>query len=539
MDTLEHGAGDPGSAKNPSDSSIDCFDPASRRPLGQVAVDSPKAVLQAVERARAAQRVWGRASLATRKQVLRQLLDFILEHADEICSEVVADSGKTRENAMLGEIWPVCEKLRWTIRNAEKHLRPERVSSGLMLHKKAVIEFHPLGVIGVICPWNYPFQNILGPAIPALMAGNAVVIKVSEWSAWSSLYFQKIFDQVLSAAGFSPDLVKIVNGYAATGKALVSSGVDSLVFTGSVENGRRVLVESARNLTPVILELGGKDAMIVCDDADLDQSVHAALNGVFINAGQNCMSAERLLVFDNVFDEFRDRVVALTKNLSQGESSEEKLVDVGAIVSPIQLDLIERMVDEAVADGARVLVGGKRALSERGQYFEPTILTDVTPAMAIMQEELFGPVMILHRVRDEEEAVRVANGTRFGLSSSVMSRDPKRAKRIAEQIVAGSTCINDFGLCYMVQDLPFGGTKNSGIGRLNGRDGLRACTNIKATLSDRLPIRQANRLFPVRQGDYGLALNTIRLIYDRRIARRASALLNILRHAFTRRPRDR
>ncbi len=539
MDTLEHGAGDPGSAENRSDSSIDCFDPANRRHLGQVAVDSPEAVLQAVERARAAQRVWGRASLATRKQVLRQLLDFILEHADEICNEVVADSGKTRENAMLGEIWPVCEKLRWTIRNAEKHLRPERVSSGLMLHKKAVIEFHPLGVIGVICPWNYPFQNILGPAIPALMAGNAVVIKVSEWSAWSSLYFQKIFDQVLSAAGFSPDLVKIVNGYAATGKALVSSGVDSLVFTGSVDNGRRVLVESARNLTPVILELGGKDAMIVCDDADLDQSVHAALNGVFINAGQNCMSAERLLVFDNVFDEFRDRVVALTKNLSQGESSEEKLVDVGAIVSPIQLDLIERMVDEAVAGGARVLVGGKRALSERGQYFEPTILTDVTPAMAIMQEELFGPVMILHRVRDEEEAVRVANGTRFGLSSTVMSRDPKRAKRIAEQIVAGSTCINDFGLCYMVQDLPFGGTKSSGVGRLNGRDGLRACTNIKATLSDRLPIRQANRLFPVRQGDYGLALNTIRLIYDRRIARRASALLNILKHAFSRRPRDR
>ncbi len=538
METFEHGAGDPTNAKSEPDSSIDCFDPASRKPLGQVSVDSPEAVLQAVERARVAQGAWGRASLATRSQVLRRLLEFILEHADEICSAVVEDSGKTRENAMLGEIWPVCEKLRWTIRNGEKHLRPERVSSGLMLHKKAAIEFHPLGVIGVICPWNYPFQNILGPAIPALMAGNAVVIKVSEWSAWSSLYFQQIFDQVLTAAGFSADLVKLVNGYAATGKALVSSGIDSLVFTGSVENGRRVLAEAARNLTPVILELGGKDAMIVCDDADLEQSVHAAVNGVFINAGQNCMSAERLLVFDSVFDEFRDRVVALTRSLCQGASSKDELIDVGAIVSPIQLDLIERMVDEAVASGARVLVGGKRALSERGQFFEPTILTNVTPAMAIMQEELFGPVMILHRVHDEEEAVRIANGTRFGLSSTVMSRNPKRAQRIAEQIIAGSTCINDFGLCYMVQDLPFGGAKSSGFGRLNGRDGLRACTNIKATLSDRLPIRQANRLFPVRQGDYGLALNTIRLIYDRRVARRASALLNILKHTFSRPPRD-
>jgi acyl-CoA reductase-like NAD-dependent aldehyde dehydrogenase len=534
MGTLDHETVGPHRASDQPISTIDCVDPAGRRPLGQVKVDSPEAVARALERARAAQRTWGRTSLATRRQVLQRLLEFILEHANEICNAVVADTGKTRENAMLGEIWPVCEKLRWTIRNGERHLRPERVSSGLMLHKKAVIEFHPLGVIGVICPWNYPFQNILGPTIPALMAGNAVVVKASEWSAWSSLYFQQIFDQVLSAAGFSPDLVKIVNGYAATGKALVSSGVDSLLFTGSVENGRRVLEECARNLTPVILELGGKDPMIICDDADLDQSVHAAVNGVFINAGQNCMSAERLLVFDGVFDEFRDRVVRLTRGLRQGASSENELVDVGAIASPIQLDLIERMVNEAVTGGARVLIGGKRALSERGQYFEPTILTDVTPTMAIMQEELFGPVMILHRVHDEEEAVRIANGTRFGLSSTVMSRNSKRAQRIAEQIIAGSTCINDFGLCYMVQDLPFGGAKSSGFGRINGRDGLRACTNIKATLSDRLPMHRANRLFPVRQGDYDLALNTIRLLYGKRIAGRVSALAEIAKHTLTR-----
>jgi len=539
MSAREPDSGELYSTKGQTLSSIDCYDPASRKSLGEVIVDSPEAVNEAVASARAAQRAWGLASLKARKQVLQRLLEYILEHADEICSTVVSDSGKTRENAMLGEIWPVCEKLRWTIRHGEKHLRPERVSSGLMLHKKAAVEFHPLGVIGVICPWNYPFQNIFGPAIPALMAGNAVVIKVSEWSAWSSGYFQRIFDQVLTAAGFSPDLVKIVNGYAETGAALVSSGVDSLVFTGSIENGRRVLAESAKNLTPVILELGGKDAMIVCDDADLEQSIHAAVNGVFINAGQNCMSAERLLIFDAVFDEFRDRVVDLTRTLTQGASSEEELVDVGAIVSPIQLDLIEQMVDDAVADGAEVLLGGRRTMSERGQYFEPTILTNVTPKMAIMQEELFGPVMILHRVRDEREAVQIANGTRFGLSSTVMSKDSKRAKRIAEQIIAGSTCINDFGLCYMVQDLPFGGAKSSGLGRLNGRDGLRACTNIKATLSDRLPIHQPNRLFPVRKGDYGLALNTIRLIYDKRATRRISAFAEILKHSFSRFRRNR
>jgi acyl-CoA reductase-like NAD-dependent aldehyde dehydrogenase len=333
--------------------------------------------------------------------------------------------------------------------------------------------------------------------------------------------------------------VRIVNGYAATGQALASSRVDSLIFTGSVENGRHVLRESVQNLTPVILELGGKDAMIICDDADLEQAVHAALNGVFINAGQNCMSAERLLVFDGIFEEFRDRVVAVAQSLRQGASDREELVDVGAIVSPIQLTRIERMVDQAVASGARVLVGGKRSLSERGQYFEPTIITDVTPEMAIMQEELFGPVMILHRIRGEEEAVQVTNGTPFGLSSSVMSRDPKRAQRIARQIVAGSTCINDFGLCYMVQDLPFGGAKSSGIGRLNGRDGLRACTNIKATLSDRFPIHRASRLFPVSRWDYEIARNTIRLIYATRFADRVSAFAEVIKHSFGRLLRNR
>jgi acyl-CoA reductase-like NAD-dependent aldehyde dehydrogenase len=533
MNTSEQQPAEQSRAAEPT-SMIDCFDPATLKSLGQVRIDSPAAVREAVERARIAQRDWGRASLAQRAQLLRRLLSFILDHADEICSAVVADTGKTRENAMLGEIWPVCEKLRWTIRNGAKHLRPERVSSGLMLHKKAAIEFHPLGVIGVICPWNYPFQNILGPAIPALMAGNAVVVKVSEWCAWSSLYFQRIFDQILGDAGLSTDLVKIVNGYAPTGQALVSSGVDSLVFTGSVENGRRVLAEAAKSVTPAILELGGKDAMIICDDADLEQSVHAAVNGVFINAGQNCMSAERLLVFDGIFNAFCDRVVALTRSLRQGASSAGETVDLGAIVSPAQLDLIERMVDAAVAGGARVLVGGRRTLSERGQYFEPTILTDVTPEMEVMQEELFGPVMVLHRVRDEQEAVRIANGTRFGLSSTVMSRNPERARRLAAQIIAGSTCINDFGLCYMVQDLPFGGAKSSGFGRLNGRDGLRACTNIKATLSDRLPIHRANRLFPVRRGDYELARETIRSIYEPRGARRARALVQLLRRSLTR-----
>ncbi|HXV37914.1 MAG TPA: aldehyde dehydrogenase family protein, partial [Myxococcota bacterium] len=450
----------------------------------------------------------------------------------------VADSGKTRENAMLGGIWPVCEKLRWTIRHGAKHLRPERVSSGLLLHKKAWIEFPPRGVIGVICPWNYPFQNIFGPTISALMAGNAVVVKASEWTAWSSRGFQRIFDELFAAAGFSTDLVRIVNGFAQTGRALAGSDVDLIVFTGSVENGREVLRAAAEKLTPVILELGGKDPLIVCDDADLEQSAHAALNGVFINAGQNCMAAERVLVLDGIYDAFERRVVELTRALRVGASREGERVDVGAIVSPLQLDKIEHMVDEAVAAGAVLLVGGKRVHGARGQYFGPTVLRNVDPDARILHEELFGPVMLLQRVRDDAEAVRIANASAFGLSSSVMSRDARRARRIAEQLVAGSTCINDFGLCYMAQDLPFGGVKHSGFGRLNARDGLRAFTNVKSVLADRLPLHRANRLFPVRESDYELARGAIRLIYGRGFAAKAAALVELARTRVRRAPRD-
>ncbi len=531
MNNAERSANDP--------ATILCHDPATRERLGEVLVDDPEDVQEAVAASRRAQRDWGAASLSQRRKVLEALLDTVLRDADAICEEVVRDSGKTRENAMLGEVWPVCEKLRWTIAHGERHLRPETVSSGLFVHKKAVVEFHPLGVIGVICPWNYPFQNIFGPTIPALMAGNGVVIKVSEWTAWSSRRFQEIFDEVFAAAGYSKDLVRIVNGYAATGKALVSSGVDSIIFTGSMQNGKRVLEASVERLTPVILELGGKDPMIVCDDANLEQAVHAALNGVFINSGQNCMSAERILVFDGIYESFETRVVEMTRALRQGASRKDGRPDVAAIVSPLQLDLIEKMVDEAVKEGATVLVGGHRVLGEQGQFFAPTILTDVTPEMAIMREEMFGPVMVLHRVRDEEQAIEVANGTEFGLSSTVMSTDAKRARRIAGRIVAGSTCINDFGFCYMAQDLPFGGVKGSGYGRLNGRDGLRACTNIKSTLRDRWPIFKANKLYPVGRHDYDLARGAIQLIYGRGLSKRLSALKDVVELGLrSRRDRD-
>jgi len=458
-----------------------------------------------------------------RKKVLGFILDYVLQNADQLVDVVSRDAGKTRHNAMLGEVWPVVEKARWTIKHGERYLAPETVSAGLFVHKRARVEYQPLGVIGVIAPWNYPLQNILGPAIPALMAGNAVIIKASEWVAWSSAHFQKVFNAAFKAAGYSTDLVRIVDGYAKTGAALITSGVDKVIFTGSLENGKRVLAEAAKTLTPVVLELGGKDPLIVCDDAHLEQAVHAALTGCFINCGQNCLASERTLVFDSLYDRFAARVAELTGALRQGEPLGDETVDVAAIVSPLQLALIDELVQDAIASGATLLAGGKRVHTERGQYYAPTVLGDVTEKMRIAQEETFGPVMLLMRVRDEEDALRVANGTPYGLGATVCSKDKKRVARITKQLVVGNVSVNDFGLTYMAMDLPFGGVRGSGFGRLNGRDGLRACCNIKAVLDDRFPLHFPAKVFPVAGDSADMARDVIRVLYERTLSKRIDA----------------
>ena len=509
--------------------SISCFDPATLEPLGEVAVCAPEEVRRRVERARVAQRQWARTSFETRREVLGAIMDHVLEHADELCTMVVRDAGKTRENAMLGEIWPVCAKLHWTIAQGEKHLQPERMSSGLFAHKVATIEYAPKGVVGIITPWNYPLQNVLGPTVPALMAGNAVVVKVSEWTAWSAERIQAIFDEALCNAGLPTDLVQIINGYGDTGAALVKAGVDLVVFTGSVGNGRRVIEQSAENITPLILELGGKDAFIVCDDAHLEQAAHAAMAGAFIAAGQNCLAAERMFVFDSVFDAFEKRVVELVSELRQGPPLGDERVDVGALVTPAQLDVVEALVQDAVAKGAKVLVGGKRVLTDRGQYFAPTVISNVGDDMAIMREETFGPVVVLCRVVDEVDAVARAGATQFGLGLTVMTKSKARAKRISRQVNVGNCSINDFAMTYMVQDLPFGGVGKSGFGRLNGRDGLRACTNPKAVLGDRFGLHQPAALYPVGPGDYDTARGVIRTIYGRTMGDKLRGVAELVR----------
>ncbi|QHS10157.1 aldehyde dehydrogenase family protein [Sinimarinibacterium sp. NLF-5-8] len=507
---------------------LSCINPATGEVLGQVPAVSPEQVQLAVARARLAQKAWACSSFAQRRRVLEHLLRSVLERTDEICESVVQSSGKTWENALLGEVMTVCAKLRWVIDNGERHLKSEKVGSGILPHKRGRIDYVPLGVVACIVPWNYPFQNIFGSVAAPLMAGNAVIIKPSEAVAWSSALFQSLLDEALQSEGFSADTVQIVDGAGATGAALVRAGVQKILFIGSAGNGRRIIEGSAQTLTPVIMELGGKDPFIVCDDADLDQALHAALGGCFINLGQNCVASERLIVQAPVYDAFIEKVTAATRALRQGVPTGPGTQDVGAVCTAQQMQVIETLVNDALEKGARALAGGKR-LPGQGNFFPPTILVDVTPQMRIAREEVFGPVMLIFKVADDAEAIALANSTEFGLQASVITRDRARGQRLAAQLESGGVCINDFGMCYLNQDLPFGGVKASGFGAMNGRDGLRAYTCARAVLEDRFGFSVLPKIYPVKPGDYAKAKGMIRLLFGRGLAQKARALRQLIK----------
>ncbi len=518
-----------GQAEADKTRTIPCHDPATLEPLGTVPVMDDEAVRRAVERGRSVQASWGATSFAERRAVLEEVLAHIVSHQEEICRLCVRDSGKTMVDAALGEIFPVCEKLRYVIANGARDLAPESRGSGFLQHKKAWVEYQPLGVVGVIAPWNFPFHNIFCPTIPALFAGNAVVVKVSEHTSWSAGPLVDIFRKALAARGHSPDLVQYVTGYGETGAALVRSGVDKIFFTGSPQNGQKVMLTAAENLTPVVLELGGKDPMIVCDDADLDHAVSQAMLGVFTACGQMCVGAERVYVFDGVYDQFVATVERRVKSLRQGPPL-ASTVDVGAMTMPGQLDILERLVADAVHKGAKLLAGGKRRTDLKGQFFEPTILVDVDHTMDITQKEQFGPVMVIMRVTGEEQAIRLANDCPYGLGSSVFSKDVARAERIAKRVRAGMSVVNDYGLAYMIQSLPFGGVGVSGFGKINGKEGLRACCNEKAMVTDRLRLGGGVAVYPIRKATFGLAQDVIGVIYAKGPAKKARAALGAVKN---------
>ena len=466
--------------------------PATLEPLGEVEVATRDDVMLALSRARKAQALWAEQSFESRAHVMQRAVRVLLDRQDEYIDVILSETPKTRSEALMMDIYAACDSLHFYAREAGKLLRPEkkRLHGMVAIAKKLQVVYKPLGVVGVISPWNGPFILSINPTIQALMAGNAVLLKPSSSTAFSG----KLVGDLFEAAGLPEGLLTVVIGDSEAGQALLEIGVDKISFTGSEETGRHVAKTCAERFIPCTLELGGKNPVIVCADANLGNAAAGAVVGNFFNAGQYCGGTERVYVVDSVADDFIDKVVERTSKLRQGSEGE---FDVGAIFWPQQLEIVEEHVADAIAKGAKVLAGGRRNPSLPGLYFEPTVLTDVTDDMRVLREETFGPVMSIVRVRDEEEAIRRANDSKYGLTASVWTRDKRKGFEIAKRIDTGSVDINDFPQTYGSAEAPFGGRKASGVGQVNGAAGLRGYCHAQPIQTDRFGGRQTAGRYPL------------------------------------------
>ncbi len=463
---------------------IEVFNPATLERLGEIEVATAQDVGDCVARARAAQPAWAELGFEQRGRHLLRLREVIIERTDEIIDTICADTGKTRFEAISSEILPACDSLTFYAKRARKLLADQRVPLHLLKTKKLVLSYRPMGVIGIITPWHFPFILSLNPIAQGLMAGNSVVVKPSEVTPFVGLKLGELFEQ----AGFPADVLQIATGDGTTGAALVEAGCDKISFTGSVQTGRKVGEACGRQLIPCTLELGGKDPMIVCADARLEQAAKGAVWSAFANAGQICISTERVYVASEIAQPFIHRVVELTRELRQGLDSEGE-VDVGSLTFAPQLEIIERHIADAVEKGARVLAGGQRNPAYKGYFFEPTVLVDVDHSMDVMREESFGPLLPIQVVQDEDEAIRLANDSSYGLQASVWSRDVYRARTLAGKIHAGGVTVDDAMVTYAATESPFGGVNDSGIGRVNGEIGLKGYCHVQSVVLPRFGIR--------------------------------------------------
>jgi len=488
--------------------------PATGERLHEITVANADDVRAALERARKAQPAWEAQGVEGRVRILRRALAHLVAKQDEFIDTIVRESGKPRTEALMMGIFSGCDALNYVAKRAPRLLRSrKRKLHGMMrITKQLRIVYRPLGVIGVISPWNGPFILSLNPTIHALAAGNCVLLKPSEVTPMSG----KLVGDLFEAVGLPEGVLQVLLGDGETGAALVEAGVDKISFTGSVATGRKVAEACARRLVPCTLELGGKDPMIVCEDADLDSAAGGAVAGAFLNAGQYCCGTERVYVVEAVADEFERKVVERAGALRQGAEGE---FDVGPLFWQRQLEIVEEHVADARAKGARALVGGRRNPALSGLYFEPTVLVDVTHDMKVMQDETFGPVLPIMRVRDEEAAVQLANASRYGLAANVWTRSRQHGVDVASRIQTGSVCVNDMALTYGVPEAPFGGRKESGVGHVNGDATIRGYCHELPILIDRFGGRQARSAYPYSfKRDAGLQ-RLIRLLYGNPIGR--------------------
>ena len=454
---------------------LESINPATGDVVGVFALDDAASVDSAVARVRHTTQWWASGTFADRKHVLDQWKGVLTRRMAQLADVVHQETGKPHGDAQL-EIVLAIDHLSWAAAHAGKVLGRRRVSSGLLMANQAAsVEYHPLGVIGVIGPWNYPVFTPMGSIAYALAAGNAVVFKPSEYTPGVGQWLAESLNEVLPEQA----LLQTVVGYGETGAALCRADVDKLAFTGSTETGKKVMAACAENLTPVLIEAGGKDALLVDEDADVEAAADAAAWGAFSNAGQTCIGIERAYVHERVYDGFVEELTRRARDLHAGTDAEAQF---GPITMPSQVDVIRRHIDDALSRGASAVVGGPEAVGDR--FIQPTVLLDVPEDSTAITEETFGPTVTVTKVRDMDEAVSLANGTSYGLGSAVFSAS--RGAELARRLRTGMTAVNGVITFAAIPSLPFGGVGDSGFGRIHGPDGLKEFTYAKAVARQRM-----------------------------------------------------
>jgi acyl-CoA reductase-like NAD-dependent aldehyde dehydrogenase len=477
--------------------------PATGAEAGRFPVATADDVAAAVRRAREAGEWWAGLGFTGRRDRLLRWRGVLARRIEELAELVHLEGGKPVGDAIV-EILTALEHVDWAARNARRVLGPRRVRSRLILAEfTGHLEYQPHGVVGVIGPWNYPVFTPIGSVAYALAAGNAVVFKPSEYTPAVGQWLVDRFAEIVP----EQPVLTAVHGLGEVGAALCRSGVNKLAFTGSTATAKKVMAACAESLTPVLLEAGGKDAMIVDADADLDAAAEACVWGALTNAGQTCIGIERVYAVDQVFDTFVDKVVARAGRLTVGPEG----ADIGPITMPSQLDIIRRHIDDAVARGGRPVLGGPDAVQP--PYVHPTVLVDVPEDSSAVREETFGPTITVNRVRDVDEAVERANALTYGLGGSVFGR--RRAVAVARRLRSGMAAVNSTLTFAGMSTLPFGGVGDSGFGRIHGEDGLREFGRAKSITSRRARSLLPSMTFERTPADVARLVKVAKLMYGR------------------------
>jgi succinate-semialdehyde dehydrogenase/glutarate-semialdehyde dehydrogenase len=509
--------------------------PATGENFGDVDAATPEGVDDAVETARDAQHDWAERTVEERLEVLDVFQNRLVRQREEVARTVSSETGKPVGESLVTDLIPVLDAVRFLKKRGSEIMESELDLDNLMvMDRKSKIVREPIGVIGMITPWNYPFGIPGSQVVYALFAGNAVVLKPAPETTLTALRIQEL----LESAGLPEDVLHIVPGGAEVGQALVESEIDQMTFTGSNEVGEIVAGQCAERGVPTTMELGGSDPAVVLEDANIDNATSGIVWSRFVNCGQTCAAVKRAYAHDDIFDEFRDEVVRKVGELRVGDGYDEDTnVDVGPLISAEAVDEIERQVDESVEMGADVLVGGER-LDREGNFYAPTVLGNVTHEMPVVREETFGPVLPVMSFSDVPEAVEKANDTRYGLTASVWTRDTDRGEKVARRIDAGTVVVNDHAYTYGINEMPWGGYKDSGHGRTHGVWGIEEVTRMKHInkgSADTLPRStrpKSSWWFPYPDDYTGKMGDAVEFLYSNSVVRRATKAPTMLKQMF-------